>query len=137
MWQVPLHFVRIRIAMKQLAVSQSKERLVVETEIVVERQWARLLDTGCVAGRYPLRNVDGGHLELVYYGLANALPGSGPLGEEAAVWRGLFLRLMIRTRAHGYIGAHSSWPDFRTNGPNWSGGPNFAAACGMGRVAAC
>jgi DNA-binding CsgD family transcriptional regulator len=37
--------------------------------------WERLLDTGCVAGPRELDAPNGGTLEIVYWGMANALPG--------------------------------------------------------------
>jgi DNA-binding CsgD family transcriptional regulator len=40
----------------------------------VEQAWARLLDTGFVAGRYPVTGRDGRRLQIVYYGLALILP---------------------------------------------------------------
>jgi DNA-binding CsgD family transcriptional regulator len=40
-----------------------------------ERMWARLLDVGSVAGRYPVSGSDGSHLEVVYCGIAHILPG--------------------------------------------------------------
>ena len=37
--------------------------------------WGRLLGTGCVAGPYSVALPDGSLLDIIYYGLANALPG--------------------------------------------------------------
>jgi DNA-binding CsgD family transcriptional regulator len=37
--------------------------------------WARLLDTGCVAGSFELAGPDGCRLDIVYLAVANALPG--------------------------------------------------------------
>jgi DNA-binding NarL/FixJ family response regulator len=37
--------------------------------------WARLLQTGCVAGPYRVTTPDGGRFDICYWGLANALPG--------------------------------------------------------------
>jgi PAS domain S-box-containing protein len=42
---------------------------------ILEDSWARLLDTGCVAGPYEVAAPDGSRFDIVYYGLANALPG--------------------------------------------------------------
>jgi DNA-binding CsgD family transcriptional regulator len=39
-----------------------------------ERMWARLLDVGSVAGRYPVYGSDGSLLEVVYCGIAHILP---------------------------------------------------------------
>jgi PAS domain S-box-containing protein len=41
----------------------------------MEQAWARLLDTGCIAGPYQLAGRDGSRLDIVYYALANVLPG--------------------------------------------------------------
>ncbi|HUZ29653.1 MAG TPA: LuxR C-terminal-related transcriptional regulator [Solirubrobacteraceae bacterium] len=37
--------------------------------------WARMLDTGCVAGTYELASLDGSRLEVSYFGVANVLEG--------------------------------------------------------------
>jgi DNA-binding CsgD family transcriptional regulator len=41
----------------------------------LEPTWTRLLEAGCVTGRSVFAGPDGGRLETVYWGLANALPG--------------------------------------------------------------
>ena len=41
----------------------------------MEAIWARLLDTGCVAGPREITGRHGDPLEIVYWGMANALPG--------------------------------------------------------------
>ena len=41
----------------------------------LEASWARLLETGCVAGPYEHAGPDGSRFDTVYFGLANALPG--------------------------------------------------------------
>jgi DNA-binding CsgD family transcriptional regulator len=41
----------------------------------IRQVWARLLDTGCVAGRYQVAGRDGSRLHIVYYGLAQVLSG--------------------------------------------------------------
>ena len=41
----------------------------------LEPMWTRLLETGRVTGRSVFAGPDGGRLEVVYVGLANALPG--------------------------------------------------------------
>ncbi len=41
----------------------------------LEASWARLLDTGCVAGPHEHAGPDGSRFDIVYFGLANALPG--------------------------------------------------------------
>jgi DNA-binding CsgD family transcriptional regulator len=41
----------------------------------IERGWARLLEVGCVAGPYRGARPDGSRIEVVYCGLADALPG--------------------------------------------------------------
>src|SRR5437764_5890481 len=37
--------------------------------------WARLLGTGCVTGPYSIVAPDGSRLDVIYYALADALPG--------------------------------------------------------------
>jgi DNA-binding CsgD family transcriptional regulator len=41
----------------------------------LEAIWARLVDTGCVAGSYKVAGLDGGTFYVVYYAVANAMPG--------------------------------------------------------------
>jgi PAS domain S-box-containing protein len=41
----------------------------------LEASWARLLDTGCVAGPYEVAAPDGSRFGIVYFALAHALPG--------------------------------------------------------------
>jgi DNA-binding CsgD family transcriptional regulator len=53
---------------------------------VRERQWARLLDTGCVAGPYRVAWPDGSRLDVVYCGLANILPGLHVIALAPADW---------------------------------------------------
>jgi DNA-binding CsgD family transcriptional regulator len=42
---------------------------------VMRRAWARLLDTGCIAGHYQAAAPDGGRLDIAYCGLASVAPG--------------------------------------------------------------
>lgn len=42
---------------------------------VLEAAWARLIGTGCVAGPYEVMAPDGGHLDVAYYAVSDALPG--------------------------------------------------------------
>ncbi len=41
----------------------------------IEATWARLRDTGCVAGTTEVAGPDGSRFEIVYWALRNALPG--------------------------------------------------------------
>jgi DNA-binding CsgD family transcriptional regulator len=41
----------------------------------LEASWARLLDTGCVAAQHEHAGPDGSRFDIVYFALANALPG--------------------------------------------------------------
>ena len=52
----------------------------------MQQAWARLLDVGCVAGRYPVDPSDGRRLDVVYYGLANVLPGLHLIAFAPADW---------------------------------------------------
>jgi PAS domain S-box-containing protein len=52
----------------------------------MEQAWARLLDVGSVAGRYPVAGSDGRRLEVAYCGLANILPGLHLIAFAPAGW---------------------------------------------------
>jgi DNA-binding CsgD family transcriptional regulator len=52
----------------------------------LEPMWTRLLETGCVTGRSVFAGPDGGRLEVVYWGLANALPGLHLFAFAPADW---------------------------------------------------
>jgi DNA-binding CsgD family transcriptional regulator len=52
----------------------------------LEPIWTRLLKTGCVTGRSVFAGPDGGRLEVVYWGLANALPGRHLFAFAPARW---------------------------------------------------
>jgi DNA-binding CsgD family transcriptional regulator len=41
----------------------------------LEANWARLRDSGCVAGTTEIAAPDGSRFDIVYWGLSNALPG--------------------------------------------------------------
>ena len=43
--------------------------------VPIARDWARLLDAGCIAGHYQAENPGGGRVETVYIAVADALPG--------------------------------------------------------------
>ena len=53
---------------------------------LMEQAWARLLDVGCIAGRYPVDGSDGRRLDVVYYGLAHVLPGLHLIAFAPADW---------------------------------------------------
>jgi DNA-binding CsgD family transcriptional regulator len=53
---------------------------------VMKGAWARLIDTGCVAGRYQVAGPDGSRLDIVYYGLAQPLPGLHLIAFAPADW---------------------------------------------------
>jgi DNA-binding CsgD family transcriptional regulator len=53
---------------------------------LMERMWARLLDVGSVAGRYPVHGSDGSMLDVVYWGIANILPGLHLIAFAPADW---------------------------------------------------
>jgi DNA-binding CsgD family transcriptional regulator len=52
----------------------------------MEDAWGRLLATGCVAGPYSVALPDGSRLDVVYYGLAEALPGLHLIMFAPAEW---------------------------------------------------
>jgi DNA-binding CsgD family transcriptional regulator len=55
---------------------------------LIEAVLRRLEDSPCINGTYPLASPDGGRFDVVYWGLANALPG-----------------------LHVFVYAPASWPD--------------------------
>jgi DNA-binding CsgD family transcriptional regulator len=55
-------------------------------EGVMERVWSRLLDAGCVAGRYPVYASDGSQLDVFYYGAAHVMPGLHLIAFAPADW---------------------------------------------------
>jgi DNA-binding NarL/FixJ family response regulator len=52
----------------------------------IEDDWVRLMRTGCVAGPCEFVSPDGGRLDVVYCGLANALPGLHLFAFAPAAW---------------------------------------------------
>jgi DNA-binding CsgD family transcriptional regulator len=52
----------------------------------MEQNWARLLDVGYVAGRYPVEASDGSAVDVVYCGLARILPGLHLIAFAPADW---------------------------------------------------
>jgi DNA-binding CsgD family transcriptional regulator len=53
---------------------------------MLEPTWARLMETGCMAGPWAVEGPDGGHLDIVYYALSNALPGLHVIAFAPAGW---------------------------------------------------
>ncbi|MEA2171793.1 MAG: LuxR family transcriptional regulator, maltose regulon positive regulatory protein [Solirubrobacteraceae bacterium] len=53
---------------------------------LLEGMWARLLETGCVVGRYPVYGTDGRRREVVYCALADILPGLHLIAYAPADW---------------------------------------------------
>jgi DNA-binding CsgD family transcriptional regulator len=52
----------------------------------MEQAWARMVDTGCVAGRYQVAARDGSLVDIVYCGLAHVLPGLHLIAFAPADW---------------------------------------------------
>jgi DNA-binding CsgD family transcriptional regulator len=52
----------------------------------MEQNWARLLDVGCVAGRYAMYGSDGDQLDVAYCALARILPGLHLIAFAPADW---------------------------------------------------
>jgi DNA-binding CsgD family transcriptional regulator len=52
----------------------------------IDAGWARMLDTGCMAGPSQVAGPDGSHFDVVYCGLANVLPGLHLLAFAPAGW---------------------------------------------------
>jgi DNA-binding CsgD family transcriptional regulator len=53
---------------------------------LMEESWSRLLDVGCIAGRYPVYGSDGSPLDVVYCGFARILPGLHLIAFAPADW---------------------------------------------------
>jgi DNA-binding CsgD family transcriptional regulator len=51
-----------------------------------KEHWARLLEVGCVAGRYEVYGGDGNLLEVVYFGMRDILPGRHLIAFAPADW---------------------------------------------------
>jgi DNA-binding CsgD family transcriptional regulator len=69
----------------------------------LEPIWTRLLETGCVTGRSVFAGPDGGRLEVVYRGLANALPGRHLFAFAPARWPEDELGLIEDESAEGAV----------------------------------
>ena len=52
----------------------------------IEEAWERLIRTGCTTGPYEIASPDGGRLDVIYYGLANALPDLHLFAFIPAAW---------------------------------------------------
>jgi DNA-binding NarL/FixJ family response regulator len=53
---------------------------------VIEETWARLLDTGAIAGRYQVAVPDGSRLDIVHCARARVLPGRHLIAFSPADW---------------------------------------------------
>ncbi|MEA2247212.1 MAG: hypothetical protein QOH46_1741 [Solirubrobacteraceae bacterium] len=53
---------------------------------IMPRSWARLLEVGYIAGRYPVDGGDGGQVDVVYCGIARVLPGLHLIAFAPADW---------------------------------------------------
>src|SRR5919107_1893782 len=53
---------------------------------MLEPTWARLMQARCMAGPWAVEGPDGGHLDIVYYGLSEALPGLHVIAFAPAGW---------------------------------------------------
>ena len=53
---------------------------------VIEREWARLLESGRVAGQHLAVKADGGRVAIVYWALADVLPGRHVIVYAPADW---------------------------------------------------
>jgi DNA-binding CsgD family transcriptional regulator len=68
---------------------------------LMEQAWARLVDTGCSAGRYPVNGGNGSRLDLVYHGVAHVLPGLHLIAFAPASWTEQELEVIDDERADG------------------------------------
>jgi DNA-binding CsgD family transcriptional regulator len=75
-----------RLSLEQLRTFAMGELTAAPGGGVMEQAWERLLDVGCIAGRYPVDASDGSRLDVVYCGLARVLPGLHLIAFAPADW---------------------------------------------------
>src|SRR3954468_15159954 len=61
---------------------------------MLEPTWARLMETGSMAGPWAMAGPDGGHLDVIYCALAEALPGLHVIAFAPAKWSDVELGLL-------------------------------------------
>ena len=76
----------VRLSLAELRRLRFDEVVAVDELETLESVWTRLLGAGRVAGQSVFAGPDGGRLEFVYWGLANALPGVHLLAWAPAGW---------------------------------------------------
>jgi DNA-binding CsgD family transcriptional regulator len=64
----------LRLSLDELRTLAMDDLTPVHRIKALKRLWARLLGTGCVAGRYQVAGADGSRLDIVYYAVAEILP---------------------------------------------------------------
>jgi DNA-binding CsgD family transcriptional regulator len=95
---------------------------------VMEQTWARLLDVGCVAGRYPVAGNDGSRLDVVYYGLAHVLPGLHLIAFAPADWPEDELEAIEDDRPDAFISLTPREIEVLTLAADGLSGPELAQA---------
>jgi DNA-binding CsgD family transcriptional regulator len=76
----------LRLSLAQVRTYTPDEVVPLDELPTLEPIWTRLLETGCVSGRSVFAGPDGGRMEVVYWGLANALPGLHLFAFAPADW---------------------------------------------------
>jgi len=94
----------------------------------MEQTWARLLDVGCVAGRYPVAGNDGSRLDVVYYGLAHVLPGLHLIAFAPADWPEDELEAIEDDRPDAFISLTPREIEVLTLAADGLSGPELAQA---------
>jgi ATP/maltotriose-dependent transcriptional regulator MalT len=75
-----------RLSLAELRKLRTDDLTPLEELPAMEAVWVRLLDTGCVAGSFPVVLPDGSQLDVAYFGVADALPGRHLLAFAPAGW---------------------------------------------------
>jgi DNA-binding CsgD family transcriptional regulator len=75
-----------RLSLAELRELRIEDLTPPEVVTQLETAWARLIETGCLAGPWAVTGPDGGYLDIVYYGLTDAIPGLHVIAFAPAGW---------------------------------------------------
>jgi DNA-binding CsgD family transcriptional regulator len=76
----------LRLSLEEMRTCAIDDLLPDHLRGVMKQAWARLLDTGCVAGHYQAVAPDGGRLDVAYCALASVSPGWHLIAFAPAHW---------------------------------------------------
>jgi DNA-binding CsgD family transcriptional regulator len=76
----------LRLSLTEMRTSAIDDLVPDPARGVMKCGWARLLETGCIAGRYGVAAPDGSNLDIAYCGLASVLPGVHLIAFAPAYW---------------------------------------------------